>query len=50
MTPILLRAFPVNAAAYSVYEGIMRLIGAEKVNRRRSRTRYFPDPEFQTRH
>jgi len=28
--PILLRAFPVNAAAYSVYEGIMRLLGAEK--------------------
>lgn len=29
--PILLRAFPVNAAAYSVYEGIMRLLGAEAV-------------------
>ncbi|KAG8953082.1 hypothetical protein FRC04_003029 [Tulasnella sp. 424] len=29
-TPIILRAFPVNAAAYSVYEGIMRLLGAEK--------------------
>ncbi|KIO20454.1 hypothetical protein M407DRAFT_220651 [Tulasnella calospora MUT 4182] len=30
-TPIILRAFPVNAAAYSVYEGIMRLLGAEKI-------------------
>ncbi|KAG9039344.1 hypothetical protein FRB95_010632 [Tulasnella sp. JGI-2019a] len=30
MTPVLLRAFPVNAVAYSVYEGIMRLLGAEK--------------------
>lgn len=31
MTPVLLRAFPVNAVAYSVYEGIMRLLQAEKV-------------------
>ncbi|KAG8902748.1 hypothetical protein FRB99_004173 [Tulasnella sp. 403] len=31
LVPILLRAFPVNAAAYSVYEGIMRLLGAEKL-------------------
>ncbi|KAG8877976.1 hypothetical protein FRB98_006432, partial [Tulasnella sp. 332] len=30
MTPVLLRAFPVNAVAYSVYEGIMRLLRAEK--------------------
>ncbi len=35
MTPVLLRAFPVNAAAYSVYEGIMRLLQAEKVRQRR---------------
>ena len=30
-TPIILRAFPANAAAYSVYEGTMQLLGAEKV-------------------
>lgn len=29
--PCLLRAFPVNACAFFVYEGIMRLLGAEKV-------------------
>lgn len=30
--PCLLRAFPVNACAFFVYEGTMRLIGAEKVS------------------
>ncbi|KAI0756881.1 mitochondrial carrier [Daedaleopsis nitida] len=29
--PTLLRAFPVNASALWVYEGLMRLLGAEKV-------------------
>lgn len=29
--PCLLRAFPVNASAYFVYEGVMRLLDAEKV-------------------
>jgi solute carrier family 25 (mitochondrial carnitine/acylcarnitine transporter), member 20/29 len=31
LTPTLLRAFPVNAAAFFVFEGIMRSLGAEKV-------------------
>ncbi|EJD04000.1 mitochondrial carrier, partial [Fomitiporia mediterranea MF3/22] len=31
LTPILLRAFPVNASALFVYEGLMKLMGAEKV-------------------
>ncbi|TBU34802.1 mitochondrial carrier [Dichomitus squalens] len=30
--PTLLRAFPVNASALWVYEGLMRLLGAEKAN------------------
>jgi len=30
--PTLLRAFPVNACALFVYEGIMRELGAEAVN------------------
>ena len=30
--PTLLRAFPVNASALWVYEGLMRLLGAEKVD------------------
>jgi len=29
--PCLLRAFPVNASALFVYEGILRLLNAEKV-------------------
>lgn len=29
--PCLLRAFPVNACAFFVYEGAMRVMGAEKV-------------------
>ena len=29
--PTLLRAFPVNASALWVYEGLMRMLGAEKV-------------------
>ena len=29
--PTLLRAFPVNASALWVYEGLMRVLGAEKV-------------------
>lgn len=32
LTPILLRAFPVNASALFAYEGLMRLMGAEKVS------------------
>lgn len=31
--PSLLRSFPVNASALFVYEGILRLLGAEKVCR-----------------
>ena len=31
MTPVVLRAFPVNASALFVYEGLMRVFGAEKV-------------------
>jgi solute carrier family 25 carnitine/acylcarnitine transporter 20/29 len=31
LTPVLLRAFPVNACAYLVYESILRQLGAEKV-------------------
>lgn len=31
LTPILLRAFPVNASALFVYEGLMKLMDAEKV-------------------
>ena len=31
--PSLLRAFPVNASALWVYEGLMRVLGAEKVSR-----------------
>lgn len=31
LTPILLRAFPVNASALFVYEGLMKIMGAEKV-------------------
>lgn len=30
--PTLLRAFPVNAAALFVYEGILRVMNAEKVH------------------
>ncbi len=30
--PTLLRAFPVNASALWVYEGLMRLLEAEKVS------------------
>ncbi len=30
--PTLLRAFPVNASALWVYEGLMRALGAEKVS------------------
>lgn len=32
LTPTVLRAFPVNASALFVYEGILRLLGAEKVS------------------
>lgn len=32
LMPCLLRAFPVNASALWVYEGLMRVLGAEKVN------------------
>ena len=32
LAPVLLRAFPVNASALFVYEGTMRILGAEKVN------------------
>ena len=31
LAPVLLRAFPVNASALFVYEGLMRFMGAEKV-------------------
>jgi len=31
--PCLLRAFPVNASAFFVYEGTLRLLKAEKVSR-----------------
>lgn len=31
LTPIMLRAFPVNASALFVYEGVMRLLDAEEV-------------------
>lgn len=31
LTPVVLRAFPVNASALFVYEGILRMLGAEKV-------------------
>ena len=31
LAPVVLRAFPVNASALFVYEGIMGLLGAEKV-------------------
>ena len=31
LTPCLLRAFPSNACAYYVYEGLMRTFDAEKV-------------------
>lgn len=31
LTPTLLRAFPVNASALFVYEGVMRILGAEEV-------------------
>ncbi|TFK41244.1 mitochondrial carrier [Crucibulum laeve] len=31
--PCLLRAFPVNACAFFVYEGMMRVLGAEKTRR-----------------
>ena len=34
LAPVLLRAFPVNASALFVYEGIMELLGAEKVRKR----------------
>ena len=34
LTPCLLRAFPSNACAYYVYEGLMRAFNAEKVNSR----------------
>lgn len=30
--PCFLRAFPVNASAIFVYEGMMRVLGAEKVH------------------
>ncbi|EMD42151.1 hypothetical protein CERSUDRAFT_42234, partial [Gelatoporia subvermispora B] len=32
LAPCILRAFPVNASALFVYEGLMRLLGAEKVS------------------
>lgn len=31
LAPVLIRAFPVNASALFVYEGLMRSMGAEKV-------------------
>lgn len=31
LAPVLLRAFPVNASALFVYEGLMKVLGAEKV-------------------
>jgi len=30
LVPCLLRAFPTNACAFYVYEGLLRLLGAEK--------------------
>ena len=36
LTPCLLRAFPSNACAFYVYEGLMRVFGAEKVGIYRS--------------
>ena len=33
LAPVLLRAFPVNASALFVYEGLMKLLGAEKVRK-----------------
>ena len=35
LTPVLLRAFPVNASALFVYEGLMKLMNAEKVSIRK---------------
>lgn len=32
LTPVVIRAFPVNASALFVYEGLMDLMGAEKVS------------------
>ena len=32
LTTCLVRAFPVNACAFFVYEGTMRVLGAEKVS------------------
>ena len=32
LSPCLLRAFPSNACAFYVYEGLLRLMGAEKVS------------------
>jgi solute carrier family 25 carnitine/acylcarnitine transporter 20/29 len=34
LAPVLIRAFPVNASALFVYEGTMRMLGAEKVRHR----------------
>lgn len=31
LAPSILRAFPSNACAYFVYEGVLRMLGAEKV-------------------
>lgn len=33
LSPVLLRAFPVNASALFVYESLMRLLNAERVSR-----------------
>jgi hypothetical protein len=32
LAPSILRAFPANACSYFVYEGVLRVLGAEKVN------------------
>ena len=32
LTPSILRAFPSNACAYFVYEGVLKGLGAEKVS------------------
>lgn len=42
LAPVTLRAFPVNASALYVYEGLMRVLDAEKV--RNNRTHILSQP------
>ena len=51
LVPVVLRAFPVNASALFVYEGLMKLMGAEEVRSLTSRSNKRTDSFFwQTRH